>query len=142
MSFYGYTELQFQYLKENDSSYPILNLKDEPSGSFTILKYEERQKYSISDFLIRGFHTINFSLAIDFTLSNQHPSKESSLHRLSERKNPYQEAIEDITERIAIFDKDQLFPTYAIGVIPEDKKEVDFCYPITGFEKSAQLKGI
>merc|ERR1719415_312648 len=60
---------------------------------------------------------MNFSVAVDFTLSNGHPQKENSLHYLNPAtmENQYTTAIRSVGEIVQDYDTDKQFPALGFG---------------------------
>ena len=77
---------------------------------------------SFLDYIHSGTQ-VNFTLAVDFTGSNGHPSDPSSLHYRdpSGRPNQYQTAITAVAEIIQDYDSDKQFPCLGFGArLPPD----------------------
>ena len=85
------------------------------SGTITISSVKVFQKYSFLDYIFGGCQ-INFTVAIDFTASNENPTLPSSLHY----NNPYQPnqyvcALTAVGEVCQDYDMDKMFPALGFG---------------------------
>ena len=71
---------------------------------------------------IQGGMSINFSVAIDFTLSNGDPHSPDSLHFMAPgQDNQYVTAIRSVGEIIQDYDTDKMFPALGFGArVPPD----------------------
>ena len=85
---------------------------------------------------------INLTVAIDFTLSNESPKKESSLHYLGAKKTIYEKAIKSCGDIVGHFDFDQKFPAYGFGGKFFGEPEVSHCFPLNGKMENPEIKGI
>jgi hypothetical protein len=100
-----------EIFEEEKRSFPLKNTKNNKDAG--ILNFDEANKEEVPGFIdyIRGGLQLNLSLAIDFTGSNGDPSSPSSLHYLSKtKKNPYQEAIESVSQILINYDHDKEVP--------------------------------
>ncbi|KAF8412629.1 hypothetical protein HHK36_000598 [Tetracentron sinense] len=75
-----------------------------------------------------GLESSNLIIGIDFTGSNEWTGKHSfnnqSLHKIGDRRNPYEQAIAIIGKTLAPFDEDDLIPSFGFGDATTEDKEV------------------
>uniref|UniRef100_A0A7N0TR92 RING-type domain-containing protein n=1 Tax=Kalanchoe fedtschenkoi TaxID=63787 RepID=A0A7N0TR92_KALFE len=80
-----------------------------------------------------GLESSNLIVGIDFTKSNEWTGKESfngrSLHHISSRLNPYEQAISIIGKTLAAFDEDNLIPCFGFGDASTHDQDVFSFYP-------------
>jgi hypothetical protein len=107
---------------------------------------EVKQETTFLDY-IKGGCTINMMVAIDFTMSNQPPGKEESLHyRKGPTPNQYQKAIRAIGDIIAPYDSDNMIPVYGFGAKVKEgqmaRNEACHCFALTFNELKPEVKGV
>jgi len=86
------------------------------SGIVSLTKIHSERCFSFLDFIYGGLQ-LNFTVAIDFTGSNGHPSQPSSLHYNlpAGRPNQYVTAIQAVGSIIQDYDSDKMFPSLGFG---------------------------
>jgi len=92
------------------------------SGLVALKQIEMEKCFSFLDY-IQGGLQLNFTVAIDFTGSNGHPSDPSSLHYNGPggRHNQYMTAIQSVGDIIQDYDSDKMFPSLGFGAkVPPD----------------------
>ena len=104
------------------SNFAVINPKKQSkksyknSGEVFVKNLHIEAVASFMDF-IQGGTTMNFSVAIDFTLSNGDPKDPRSLHFLDQStwENQYTQAIKAVGEIIEDYDFDKQFPALGFG---------------------------
>ena len=88
------------------------------SGQLKVIKTAVAKEDSFMDY-IQGGMSINFSVAIDFTLSNGDPHSPTSLHFMAPggQDNQYVTAIKAVGGIIEDYDTDKMFPALGFGAI-------------------------
>ena len=103
--------------------------KYQHSGIVSLTQIHSVRCFSFLDFIYGGLQ-LNFTVAIDFTGSNGHPSHPSSLHYNgpSGRPNQYVTAIQAVGTIIQDYDSDKMFPSLGFGakVPPNNKVSHEF----------------
>jgi hypothetical protein len=86
--------------------------------------------YKFLDYLQGGLQ-ISLIIGIDFTSSNEEPTKPISLHYIgSDQPNAYERAIRACGDILAYYDSDQQFPVYGYGGQLTIYQRVNHCFPI------------
>ena len=123
----GYFETNLQRLLKGpgpENTYDVINEKKRRkkgskygnSGTVLLKSVVVETKPTFLDFLQGGLQ-VNFTVAVDFTGSNGHPSQPSSLHYRdpSGRPNQYVTAIRAVGEVVQDYDSDKMFPSLGFG---------------------------
>ncbi|XP_020581011.1 E3 ubiquitin-protein ligase RGLG5-like [Phalaenopsis equestris] len=80
-----------------------------------------------------GLESSNLIVGIDFTKSNEWTGKHSfnrrSLHHISDRPNPYEQAISIIGKTLSKFDEDNLIPCFGFGDASTHDQDIFSFYP-------------
>jgi len=107
-----------------DNEYECINEKKKKkkgskykhSGIVSLKQIHSVRCFSFLDFIYGGLQ-LNFTVAIDFTGSNGHPSDPSSLHYngAGGRPNQYVTAIQAVGTIIQDYDSDKMFPSLGFG---------------------------
>lgn len=104
--------------------------------------FEVKKRHSFLDFIFGGCE-IALQIAIDFTLSNGHPSKPDSLHYLDMNKNEYLNAIRSVGSILQYYDSDKQIPVLGFGAaIPPYDKTADHCFALNGDIFNPECDGI
>ena len=77
------------------------------------------------DYLKSGM-SINLTIGIDFTQSNETYTQSNSLHSLKNGMNDYEKAIRSCGDILAYYDDDQLFPVFGFGFKFSNNNNKDF----------------
>lgn len=80
----------------------------------TFTQLEIKKRSSFLEYIFGGCE-IGLTVAIDFTLSNGHPSKPNSLHYLDMQKNEYLKAITAVGQILQYYDADKQIPVLGFG---------------------------
>jgi hypothetical protein len=91
---------------------------------------EYTSQYSFLDYLTSGVQ-LDLIIAIDFTISNGFPNRDTSLHYIDpdqKMQNEYVHAIEKVGKILEYYDHDGLFPVYGFGGVYKDKPS--HCFPL------------
>ena len=80
----------------------------------TFAQLEIKKRNSFLEYIFGGCE-IGLIVAIDFTLSNGHPSKPESLHFLDMNKNEYLKAITAVGQILQYYDSDKQIPVLGFG---------------------------
>ena len=124
----GLTTTLSSLLKASGQKFPLIKEKMRrkkknysDSGKLKVLKAAVAKEDSFMDY-IQGGMSINFSVAIDFTLSNGDPHSPGSLHFMAPgHDNQYVTAIRSVGEIIQDYDTDKMFPALGFGArVPPD----------------------
>jgi len=104
--------------------FPLINPKKKAkkknykhSGILVLDQYKLVMNYSFLDFLFGGLQ-LNFTVGIDFTISNGNPLEPRSLHYLNSepgKLNQYQESLYAIGNIVQDYDYDKMFPAFGFG---------------------------
>ena len=80
--------LTLAQLKEGQQEYNLVDKKSRPIGEhkMNLVQLEVKKRHTFLEYIFGGCQ-IGLTVAIDFTLSNGHPSKPSSLHYLDMNRN-------------------------------------------------------
>ena len=107
---------QRQFELINDKKRKSKGKKYKNSGVVYFTNVSVEQEISFLDY-IQGGTAMNFSVAVDFTASNGHPSDPRSLHHLRPgfADNQYTTAIRSVGSIIEDYDSDKLFPALGFG---------------------------
>ncbi len=103
-------------------TFPLINEKKKSkksyknSGVIKVLSFLVEADITFLDY-VKGGMSMNFSLAVDFTASNGHPSDPRSLHHFNETlgDNQYTTAIKSVGCIIEDYDTDKMFPALGFG---------------------------
>ncbi len=111
----------FSFVIKSDNNYADYLLK----ANCSIEK-----KYRFLDYL-RGGLQISLIVGIDFTGSNGDPSRNDSLHYISNTyENSYEKAIKACASTVAFYDSDQLFPVFGYGGILPNSGSANHCFNV------------
>jgi len=82
-------------------------------------------------------------VAIDFTLSNGHPSDKDSLHYLDMAKNEYLHAIRSVGNILQYYDSDKQIPTLGFGAtVPPSTNRASHCFALNGDIFDPEVDGL
>lgn len=96
-------------MKEGKKSFEITDKNQKPLGEGCVLEFthlEIKKRFSFLEYVFGGCQ-ISLSVAIDFTLSNGHPSKPNSLHYLDMNRNEYLNAIKSVGQILQYYDSNK-----------------------------------
>ncbi|XP_078136901.1 copine-3-like isoform X2 [Sander vitreus] len=100
------------------------------SGVICIKDCQVVKEYTFLDYIMGGCQ-INFTIAIDFTGSNGHPSSPQSLHYINpEGYNEYLTAIWAVGNVIQDYDSNKMFPVFGFGAQVPPSWQVSHEFPI------------
>lgn len=90
----GHVMLTLAEVEQGQKEFVINDKRGKPSDRDKLIfkKFETKKRHTFLDYIFGGCE-IGLSIAIDFTLSNGHPSKPNSLHSQNLNKNEYLQAI-------------------------------------------------
>jgi hypothetical protein len=89
--------------------------ENKPAGTLSVLSADILNRPTIVDYLVGGCE-LNLMVAVDFTLSNGHPTDPKSLHyRQEKRMNEYQQAMLKIGKLVQNYAQNKTFPIWAFG---------------------------
>ena len=107
---------------------------------FTQLEIKKRS--SFLEYIFGGCE-IGLTVAIDFTLSNGHPSKPNSLHFLDMNKNEYLKAITAVGQILQYYDSDKQIPVLGFGAaIAPYNQTANHCFSLNGNIFDPEVDGI
>lgn len=105
-------------------------------------KCDFNKRHSFLEYVFGGCE-IGLSIAIDFTLSNGHPSKPNSLHYLDMNKNEYLNAIKSVGNILQYYDSDKQIPVFGFGAaIPPHNQTADHCFALNGNIFDPEVDGL
>ncbi|KAK7114316.1 hypothetical protein V1264_000394 [Littorina saxatilis] len=120
----GFTATLEEMLKasQQEMSWPCINPQKKAkkksytnSGIVMLSSCKLVKTYTFLDYIFGGMQ-INFTVGIDFTGSNGHPSKPTSLHYISPNQpNEYMQAIRAVGDVCQDYDTDKMFPALGFG---------------------------
>ncbi|KAM8881472.1 copine-3-like isoform 1-T1 [Synchiropus picturatus] len=100
------------------------------SGVISIKQCQIIKEYTFLDYIFGGCQ-INFTIAIDFTGSNGHPSSPQSLHYINPHGfNEYLSAIWAVGNVIQDYDSDKMFPVFGFGAQIPPTWQVSHEFPV------------
>lgn len=110
------------------------------------MKIESRvQKYQdFLDYLHQGL-LINSLFCVDYTLSNDHQSRPSSLHFINPHQfndNQYTLCIRNILEVILPYDSSKRIPVFGYGAVIQGQAEVSHFFPVNMNPENPELSNI
>jgi len=104
-----------QYELINEKKKAKKGKKYKNSGTLTINSIRCTELFTFLDFIQSGLQ-LNFTVAIDFTGSNGHPTNPASLHYMGTSiENEYKQAIRAVGDIIQDYDYDKMFPCLGFG---------------------------
>ncbi|CAM9882540.1 unnamed protein product, partial [Ectocarpus fasciculatus] len=119
-------------------------LLDEGPAAITVRSCTLTPQTSFFDYIAGGMQ-IGFTVAIDYTASNGHPSKRGTLHYhdpTGRTSNEYGQAIQSVGGVLEYFDDDRRFPLYGFGGRPKKSRLASHCFAVNANEKDAEVEGI
>ena len=136
----GYSHFSIDKL-ENLNTNEFILTKDLNSSEIIgkiIINYNSQSKKTFMEYLKEGLN-LNLNIAIDYTLSNEEPNNPNSLHYLyGNEPNDYEKAIFSCGTIVGYYDRDQIFPCYGFGGIPNGQNNVSHCFNIN-FKESPDI---
>ncbi|XP_046858060.1 copine-7-like isoform X2 [Xenia sp. Carnegie-2017] len=108
--------------KDHEISFPLVNEEKKAkkkkyvnSGVLYLSSFCIRKDFTFLDYIMGGCQ-VNFSVGVDFTASNGHPSNPTSLHFISPYSpNEYVQALVAVGSVCRDYDSDKMFPAYGFG---------------------------
>lgn len=154
-------EIRFEFFKSQKSgkhvnigrfSSTIAQLKD-GELEFLLNGKGRNQRCRIENLVFHKRHTfleyifggceIQLSIAIDFTLSNGHPSEKDSLHYLDMNKNEYLNAIRSVGNILQYYDSDKQIPVLGFGAtVPPSTNRASHCFALNGNIFDPEVDGL
>ena len=100
------------------------------------------KRHTFLEYIFGGCE-IQLSIAIDFTLSNGHPSDSDSLHYLDMNKNEYLNAIKSVGNILQYYDSDKQIPTLGFGAtVPPSTNRASHCFALNGNIFDPEVDGL
>uniref|UniRef100_A0A8C4WT00 Copine-3 n=1 Tax=Eptatretus burgeri TaxID=7764 RepID=A0A8C4WT00_EPTBU len=100
------------------------------SGVIIVKSFKIDVEYSFLDYIMGGTQ-MNFTVGIDFTISNGDPRSPDSLHYLNPGgSNEYLSALWSVGSVIQDYDTDKLFPAFGFGALIPPKFEISHEFPL------------
>ena len=110
------------------------------SANFENLVFHKR--HTFLEYIFGGCE-IQLSVAIDFTLSNGHPSERDSLHYLDLNKNEYLSAIRSVGNILQYYDSDKQIPVLGFGAtVPPSTNRASHCFALNGNIFDPEVDGL
>ncbi len=108
---------------------------------------DEKRPITFSEFVFTGGE-ISLIVGIDFTASNGHADKATSLHYIDptgEKKNQYEQAILSVGNIVEAYDTDKKYPVYGFGAAKNAKvageaSKTLHCFPLD--EANVEVDGV
>lgn len=109
----------------------------EPSGEFTIKRYEIIELPSFLDTMKQSKLDMSLVVGIDFTQSNGPPQMMSSLHHqpqagMAQGPNPYEAAIQSVANLLCAYSSDPRIAAYGFGAKIPPSWDISHCFSLTG----------
>lgn len=143
--FIGAVSLTLAQLKEGQKEYTVNDNKGRPlkGHNLTFTQLECKPRASFLEYIFGGCE-INLTIAIDFTLSNGHPSKPNSLHYMHDlKRNEYLKAIQSVGSILQYYDSDKQIPVLGFGAtIPPYTQNANHCFALNGDIFDPEVDGI
>ncbi|CAN0060588.1 unnamed protein product [Ectocarpus sp. 4 AP-2014] len=118
---------------------------DEGRRAITVRSCTVTPQPSFFDYITGGMQ-IGFTVAIDYTASNGHPSRRGTLHYhdpTGRTNNEYAQAIQSVGGVLEYFDDDRRFPVYGFGGRHNKaSRQASHCFAVNANEKDAEVEGI
>ncbi|XP_031572817.1 copine-3-like [Actinia tenebrosa] len=112
------------------------------SGQLLVNNCEIVRIYSFLEYVMGGCQ-LNFSVGVDFTLSNGDPTEPHSLHYMKQNKpNEYIKALTSVGEICQDYDTDKLFPAFGFGADIPPKFQTSHAFPLNFNPANPQCEGI
>ena len=114
-------------------------------GKNQVINFEALQFHKRNTFLeyVFGGCEIQLNIAIDFTLSNGHPSDRDSLHYLDMNKNEYLHAIKAVGEILQFYDSKKHIPVFGYGAtVPPAVNRASHCFALNGDIFNPEVDGL
>lgn len=138
----GYFSVQSNFgAKRNIDVFDVQGIQ---AGTIITETFERRDMFSMIQHIKNGL-TLNLVASIDFTSSNGHPSKNTSLHFINTngKNNQYQESLYQIFSVIEPYDCDKQIPVYGFGASGPDLgySNASHLFQLSGKESSPNVTG-
>jgi hypothetical protein len=135
----GYLVCNLAQLKENQREY-TLNKGKGRTITFQTLNFHKRNTFL--EYVFGGCE-IQLNIAIDFTLSNGHPSDRDSLHYLDMNRNEYLHAIKSVGEILQYYDSKKQIPVFGYGAtVPPSVNRASHCFALNGDIFNPEVDGL
>ena len=115
------------------------NLIDNLNNKDLLINCQYVKKYKFLDYL-RGGLQITTIIGIDFTISNEEPYKEISLHYTGICPNLYEKAIQSCLRIISSYNTEQLYPTFGFGA--KINNVVNHCFNLNQSMYDPNIKSV
>ena len=110
------------------------------SARFDSIVFHKR--HTFLEYIFGGCE-IQLSIAVDFTLSNGHPSDKDSLHYLDMNKNEYLHAIKSVGNILQYYDSDKQIPVFGFGAtVPPSTNRASHCFALNGDIFDPEVDGL
>lgn len=136
----GYATCNIAQLKEGQVTYELMGRGKNQSCTFNNLVFHKR--HTFLEYIFGGCE-IQLSVAIDFTLSNGHPTDKDSLHYLDMNKNEYLKAITSVGNILQYYDSDKHIPVLGFGAtVPPSTNRASHCFALNGNIFDPEVDGL
>ena len=136
----GYFNCTIAGLKEGTLEYQLTSRDRNANIRFENLVFHKR--HTFLEYIFGGCE-IQLSVAIDFTLSNGHPSDRDSLHFLDMNKNEYLSAIRSVGNILQYYDTDKQIPVLGFGAtVPPSTNRASHCFALNGNIFDPEVDGL
>lgn len=115
--FIGKVSLTLAQIKSGQRDYDVTDKGGKPlkNHHFSFTQLDVKPRATFLEYIFGGCE-IGLTVAIDFTLSNGHPSKPQSLHYIGDlSKNEYLKAIQAVGSILQYYDSDKQIPVLGFG---------------------------
>ena len=136
----GYFPCNLAMLREGTIEYTLTGRAKNQRVRFQGLNFHKR--HTFLEYIFGGCE-IQLSVAIDFTLSNGHPSERDSLHYLDMNKNEYLHAIRSVGNILQYYDSDKQIPVLGFGAtVPPSTNRASHCFALNGDIFDPEVDGL
>lgn len=136
----GYFVCNIAQLKEGTIDHQLVGRGKNQNIKFDSLVFHKR--HTFLEYIFGGCE-IQLSVALDFTLSNGHPSDKDSLHYLDMNKNEYLKAINSVGNILQYYDSDKHIPVLGFGAtVPPSTNRASHCFALNGNIFDPEVDGL
>ena len=136
----GYISCNIAQLREGQIEFQLMGKGRNQSARFDSIVFHKR--HTFLEYIFGGCE-IQLSIAVDFTLSNGHPSDKDSLHYLDMNKNEYLHAIKSVGNILQYYDSDKQIPVFGFGAtVPPSTNRASHCFALNGDIFDPEVDGL
>ena len=136
----GYISCNIAQLREGQIEFQLMGKGKNQSARFDSIVFHKR--HTFLEYIFGGCE-IQLSVAVDFTLSNGHPSDKDSLHYLDLKRNEYLHAIKSVGNILQYYDSDKQIPAFGFGAaVPPSTNRASHCFALNGDIFDPEVDGL